>query len=124
MSDPQPTILAVDDDQDILDFFELVLETEGYQIVTAGTAGEGLEAFRSHHPDLVFVDLMMEDADSGKSLVKALKEAGNEVPIYMVTSVADSLNATTDHRALGLAGILQKPVDINHLLRLVKAALA
>ncbi len=122
MSDKK-VILAVDDDQDILDFFQMVLEAEGYEVRTAGTAEEGLKAFRAQTPDLVFVDLMMEEVDAGTSMVKELKALGAKVPMYMVTSVGDSLNMNIDYSELGLKGVLQKPVDIQNLLRLVKGAI-
>ncbi len=116
-------ILAIDDDQDILDYFTMVLENEGYTVLTAPTAEEGLVAFKANDVDLVFVDLMMEEVDAGTSLVKEIKALGSKVPIYMVTSVGDSFNMNADYSQLGLKGILQKPVDPKNLLKLVKRAL-
>jgi DNA-binding response OmpR family regulator len=125
MTPSDKRILVVDDDPDILNFFQLVLATEGYTVTTAGTAEDGLKAFRERRPHLVFVDLMMEEVDAGTSLVKEIQAlGGDQVPIYMVTSVGDSLNMTTDYATLGLKGVLQKPVDIKNLLRLVSHALA
>ena len=53
-----------------------------------------------------------------------LKAEGNTKPVYMLSSVGDGLNLNIDPTALGLAGVLQKPVDHNVLLTLIKAKLA
>jgi len=116
-------ILCIDDDQDILDFFEMVLSSKGYDVVTAPTAEDGLKAFKEHGPGLVFVDLMMEEVDAGTNFVKEVKALGSDVPIYMVSSVGDALNMTTDYSELGLKGVLQKPVDISNLLHIVQTAI-
>jgi len=124
MRNAKPLILTVDDDQDILDFFQMVLEAEGYEVIGAATAEDGLRCYKERHPDLVFVDLMMEEVDAGAGLVKELQALGSQTPIYMVTSVGDSFNQTLDYSELGLKGVLQKPVEIKNLLRLVKSALS
>ncbi len=116
-------ILCIDDDQDILDFFEMVLGSKGYNVVLAPTAEDGVRAFKEHAPALVFCDLMMEEVDAGTNFVKEIKALGSSVPIYMVTSVGDAMNMTTGFSDLGLRGVLQKPVDISNLMRIVTNAL-
>lgn len=123
MADKSSVILCLDDDQDILDFFEMVLTSKGYEVVLAPTAEEGLRTFKQCQPGLVFVDLMMEEVDAGTSFVKEVKALGSGVPIYMVTSVGDTLNMTTDYSELGLRGVLQKPVDIDNLMKIVERVL-
>jgi len=120
----KPVILYVDDDQDYLDATRAILEAGGYQMLEARSAEQGLAVFRSNPPDLVIVDLMMEEVDSGTSLVKELRASGSQVPIYMLSSVGDSLSLTADAESLGLAGVLQKPVDGKTLLSVVDARLA
>ena len=68
----QKIILYVDDDQDYLDMLRAIIESEGYEMVEARSAEEGLQLFREVAPDLVIVDLMMEEVDSGTSFVKEL----------------------------------------------------
>ena len=123
MADKSSVSLCLDDDQDILDFFEMVLTSKGYEVVLAPTAEEGLRTFKQCQPGLVFVDLMMEEVDAGTSFVKEVKALGSGVPIYMVTSVGDTLNMTTDYSELGLRGVLQKPVDIDNLMKIVERVL-
>jgi DNA-binding response OmpR family regulator len=101
----------------------IILESGGYEMVGAATAEEGLEVYRKRRPDLVLVDLMMEEVDSGMAFVKELRLLGNQAPIYMLSSVGESMSLSADHMALGLAGIFQKPIDRNTLLGVLKARL-
>jgi two-component system alkaline phosphatase synthesis response regulator PhoP len=123
MSEAKPLILYVDDDPDYLEVMRIILESGGYEMVGAATAEEGLEVYRKRRPDLVLVDLMMEEVDSGMAFVKELRLLGNQAPIYMLSSVGESMSLSADHMALGLAGIFQKPIDRNTLLGVLKARL-
>jgi len=124
MQDGKHVILYVDDDQDVLDGVRLVLESNGYVMVEANTAEEGLRTYKETQPDLLIVDLMMEEVDAGTSLVRELRALGNQAPIYMLSSVGDGLHMTIDTSELGLAGVLQKPVEHQVLLNLLKTKLA
>ncbi len=123
MSADKPLILCVDDDPDVLSFLRIVLESEGFRYVDAASAEEGLRVYRETRPDLIILDLMMEEVDAGTGFVQKLKLIGNDVPIFMLSSVGDNLNMTADYSALGLAGIFQKPLDKERLLAVIRVAL-
>jgi two-component system alkaline phosphatase synthesis response regulator PhoP len=123
MKDGKYVILYVDDDPDFLFAVRQVLEANGYIMVEATTAEEGLRVYQEHEPDLLIVDLMMEEVDAGTSFVKELKLLGNTAPVYMLSSVGDNLNTSTDCAALGLAGVFQKPLDNELLLKILKQRL-
>lgn len=123
MKDGKYVILCVDDDRDLLDALRLVLESNGYMVVTARSAEDGLAAYSVQKPDLVIVDLMMEEVDAGTTLVRDLKAAGASVPIYMLSSVGDSLHMQIDATQLGLSGVFQKPIDNKNLLAVLKGKL-
>ena len=80
MKGDQCVILLVDDDVDILDSTSAILEAEGFAIETAPTAEEGLRVFKDTQPDLVIVDLMMEEIDSGTTFVTNVRALGSDVP--------------------------------------------
>lgn len=124
MKDGKHVILCVDDDPDVLSFLEIVLEAEGYEFAGAASAEEGLEIYKKVHPDLLIVDLMMEEVDAGTNFARDLRLLDNEAPIYMLSSIGDNLNITADHTALGLAGVFQKPLSKETLLAVLKAALS
>ena len=123
MTAERPRILCVDDDPDFLAYLEMVLEGEGFEFVGAASAEEGLRAFKEETPDLIILDLMMEEVDAGTRFVKDLKLLGGEVPIFMLSSVGDNLSMTADYAALGLSGIFQKPIDRAVFLNVLRAAL-
>lgn len=116
MREGKYVILCIDDDQDILESLRLVLEANGYIMVGATTAEQGLRVCKASNPDLMIVDLMMEEVDSGTSFVRDLKAAGSTAPIYMLSSVGDSFHMSTDYAELGLSGVFQKPIDPDTLL--------
>ncbi len=124
MSEKKALILCVDDDADILSYLKVVLEAAGYAYLGAESAEAGLRAFRAAAVDAVIVDLMMEEVDSGIGLVREMRAAGSRVPIFLLSSVGDSLNLLTDYTPLGLAGVFQKPLARQHLLSVLEAALA
>ena len=123
MQDGKHVILCVDDDQDLLDALRLVLEKNGYVMMAARSAELGLRKYKESNPDLIIVDLMMEEVDAGTALVKELKAAGNTKPVYMLSSVGDNLNVTIDYAELGLAGVFQKPINNQQLLTVLKTKL-
>ncbi len=123
MQDGKHVILCVDDDQDLLDALRLVLEKNGYAMVGARSGEEGLRRYQECAPDLIIVDLMMEEVDAGTSLVKTLKAEGNTKPVYLLSSVGDNLNLNIDYTELGLSGVFQKPIDNTHLLTVLKTKL-
>jgi len=123
MQDNKHVILCIDDDQDFLDALRMVLEANGYAVVQAGSAEEGIRVFKEKQPDLVIVDLMMEEVDAGTNFVKELKLLGDNVPIYMLSSVGDNLTMATDYTSLGLSGVFQKPINHENLLAILRAKL-
>ena len=124
MQDGKNVILCIDDDEDVLVALRLVLEQNNYVMVDAPTAEEGLTKFKETQPDLIVVDLMMEEVDAGSNFVKEVRAIGSEVPIYMLSSVGDQLNLSTDYASLGLSGIFQKPINPKTLLKTLEKKLA
>jgi len=123
MKDKQPLIMCVDDDKDFLESLTIILKTGGYRVQSAASAKDGVVLYRKQRPDLILVDLMMEEVDSGTGFVKDLKAMGPTPPIYMLSSVGDNLNLATDYSQLGLNGVLQKPINPDVLLSTLRLKL-
>jgi len=123
MPDGQQVILHIDDDPDCRETVKAILESEGFAVVQADSAEEGRRAFREHRPALVIVDMMMEEIDAGTQLVRDLRAAGADVPIYMLSGAGDELSQNVDTAALGLAGVFQKPIDPAALVSTLRARL-
>ena len=123
MKDGQYVILYVEDDDDFRDTMRTVLEANDYIMIEAATGEEGIRQFKLEQPDLVLLDLMMEEVDTGTAIVRDLKMAGCDVPLIVASSAGDALQMSTDYTDLGLSGVLQKPVDFDILLMLLKSKL-
>jgi DNA-binding response OmpR family regulator len=123
MREGKYVVLYVDDDSDLHDTMRLMLGGAGYLLESATTAEEGLRTWKRVCPDLVIVDLMMEEVDAGTNLVKELRAAGNKAPVYLLSSVGDALDRSVASEDLGLAGVFQKPMHKETLLRTLKARL-
>jgi DNA-binding response OmpR family regulator len=123
MKDGKHVILCIDDDPDYLESIRMILESNGYAVAQARSAEEGLRVFRASKPDLIVIDLMMEEVDSGMNLVKELQLAGNRAPLYMLSSAGDQLFLNRSYAELGLDGLFQKPIQPQVLLSTLKQRL-
>jgi len=85
-------ILAVDDDPDILDALTMILESKGYQVITARDGIEALAKLEAEQPDLMVLDLLMPKMD-GFAVYKELHDPKwskhKNMPILILTSVRE-----------------------------------
>ena len=119
----QPLILIVDDEQDIVDLVKYNLKKEKYDTITASNGVEGLAQAKSHHPDLIVLDIMMPSMD-GIEMTRKIRENASlkEIPILMLTAK----DQESDHISgleTGADIYLVKPISIPVLLSQVKALL-
>ena len=123
MKDGKNVILCVDDDQDFLDSMRTIVESAGYIMETAASADQGIKQYKEAKPDVILVDLMMEEIDSGVGFVRDVRALGGKLPIFMLSSVGDNLNRSADYSQLGLSGVLQKPINPKLLISTLGAKL-
>ncbi len=123
MKDGKYVILCIDDDEDVLYSLRVVLEKNGYSVLEAFSAEEGLKEYKKHKPDLIIVDLMMESVDAGRNFAKELKLLDNKAPVFMLSSVGNSLVANINFSDLGLNGVFQKPIEPDTLIATLRAKL-
>jgi DNA-binding response OmpR family regulator len=119
MRDGKHVILCIDDDPDIRESLRVILTANEYIVETAASAEEGVKVYKRCQPDLIIVDLMMEEIDAGTSFVTSMKVLANQAPIYLLSSTGNALQQTTSTTELGLAGVFQKPLDSKTLLTLL-----
>ena len=122
MRDP-PLILVVDDVPDNVDIVQMRLESQGYEVVTAGDGLEALEKIREVLPDLVLLDVMMPKLD-GIETVRRLKADPSLpfIPVILVTAKADAKDVIGGLESGG-DDYLTKPVDHAALSARVRAML-
>lgn len=113
-------ILLVEDDPTILNFVQTLLETNGYQILTAERGDQGLLVFASHRPDLVILDLGLPDMD-GEDFIRQVRR-NNMTPVIVLsarTEEQDKVSALD----LGANDYITKPFGTAELLARVRAGL-
>lgn len=113
-------ILVIDDEANILSFVETILETNGYQAITARTCGEGQMLFDSHSPDLVILDLGLPDKD-GQNFIQYAR-VHNAVPIIVLSARTEE-NDKVSALDMGANDYITKPFGTEELLARVRAAL-
>jgi CheY-like chemotaxis protein len=123
MQDGKYVIMVIDDDPDFLTAMRLVIEASGYIMAEAKSAEQGLKIYKKTNPDLVLVDLMMEEIDSGTTFVKELRLIGNKAPVYLLSAAGDEMADNIDYAQLGFAGVFQKPIENQRLLSVIKTKL-
>lgn len=118
-------ILIVDDDPDIVEACRLFLQKEGFQVSEAGNRKEGMKQLAAVKPDLLILDVMMEQPDDGLAMAQEIRRAGNKVPILMLTSVGkvSGLSFGKDKTMVPVDEFVEKPVEPAALVKKVKALL-
>ncbi len=81
-------ILVVDDDPDITSASKTVLESNGHEVKTASNREEGMKGIEFFQPDLLILDVMMEQADDGIAMAQELRRNEFSKPILMVTGLS------------------------------------
>ena len=79
------TILVVDDSNYARRMLRQTLEQAGYTVVEAGSGLGALESFSLQQPDLILLDLTMEDM-SGLEVLEQLRQSGNQVPVVVISA--------------------------------------
>ena len=120
MSNNKYKILVVEDDRNILSMIQTVLDTNGYQALTAQRCQQGILMLSSHVPDLVVLDLGLPDMD-GEEFIRITRRS-SMVPIIVLsarTEEKDKVSALD----LGVNDYITKPFGTAELLARVRAAL-
>jgi CheY-like chemotaxis protein len=116
MSKQKKKILVADDDPSILEAIQLILEDEGYEVVTT-VNGETIYQMEKEYPDLLLLDIWMSGQD-GRDICKFLKsrESTRDIPIIMISANKDTAVIAKES---GADGFLAKPFEMNALLDIV-----
>ena len=121
MSDKK--ILVIDDDPDILESISAILNSEGFNVVTAMDGKEGYDKFKKEKPVLILCDMMMERVDAGSKVAEMIRKEDKTTPVYLLSSIGNATASNVSVSNLGFNGVFQKPVDPDNLISQVKKAL-
>ncbi len=120
-------VLIIDDDEDFVEATKLLLEAQGYSVLTAASGQDGFAKVKQESPDIILLDMMMSYKTEGIDVAKAISEdaASKPIPIIMITGankeVEYSLDMVPDKTKLPVKKILEKPVNPEKLLGEIKS---
>ena len=119
-------ILVVDDDPDVVESVKLYLEKEGHTVEAGYNREEGMQAVEKETPELLILDVMMEQPDDGFAMAQDLRRMDIKVPIVMMTSIGKitGLDYDKDGSVVPVDVFLEKPVDPAKLVETVATLLA
>ena len=118
-TEPQPNILIIDNDEDVVRGIARRLESQGYRCQTASTGAQGLTEFSFGDIDLIITDLNMPTLD-GIGLVEKIRQS-SDVPIIIITGFRKEYAARLNN--LPDITLLRKPFDSQQLVDLVTTEL-
>jgi CheY-like chemotaxis protein len=128
-------ILMIDDDANLVNVFRLVCQSRGYEFHSAASAVQGLSAIEAVEPDLIILDVIMEDFVAGFRVVNELRANPASrlarfslVPIIMLTSVTSKTQVDFAERVgtalLPVDAFVEKPVKPAEMLATIESVLA
>lgn len=117
-------IMVVDDEPDVVDLVKLVLESDGFNVITAYSGKEALEKIGSEMPDLVLLDIMMPQMDGWEvySRIRA-NPATKDIPVAMLTAKSQSIDKMIGLHVVKVDDYITKPFGRSELLERVKRIL-
>lgn len=114
-------ILVIDDERAIRNALKDILEFEKYQVDTAENGSQALEKIQSETYDVIFSDIKMPQMD-GLELLQHIVDKGVETPVVMISGHGNIETAVESIRK-GAYDFIEKPIDLNRLLVVVRNAL-
>ena len=121
MSSPeQPTVLVVDDEQNLVDAIRMYLDIDGYRVLSARSGEEALELARRELPDVIVLDVMLPGIDGFETLRRLRRFS--RVPIIMLTAKGEEADVVRGLH-LGADDYVRKPFSQSELSSRIEAVL-
>ena len=115
MAAEPPSVLYVEDNVDNRVLVKRVLQAEGYAVLEAGTAAEGIRVAERHEPSLILIDINMPEVD-GLTLTSRLRSDPRLASIPIIALTANVMRGDRERSiAAGCDGYIQKPIDVDLL---------
>ena len=114
-------LLIVDDEVDIREFAKSFFKKRGIEVFTASGGNEALKIIDAQKPDLVLLDVHMEEM-TGVEVLRKLRADGNNTKVIMVTGVEEE-STINEVNSWGVKGYVHKPLVLEELEKIVLAEL-
>ena len=117
------TVLLIDDDEMVVDVSEHILNNSGYDVVSAKSGKEAIEAYKENHSriDMVILDMILPDMGGGDTYDR-LKEINPGIKVLLASGY-DIDYQGRDIMERGCDGFIQKPFNMNELLEKIRGIL-
>ena len=118
-------ILIVDDDPDVVEVTRMYLQKEGHDVAVAMCKEDGMVAVKTDHPDMLVLDVMMNDPDDGIAMAQDLRHSGFKKPILMMSSInkVTGLDYGRDNDVIPVDDFVEKPVKPSMFIEKVNSLL-
>ena len=114
-------ILVIDDSPTERTKMSQILTGAGYRVITANSGAEGVEKTKSESPDLIFLDVVMDDKNGFQACREIKKDAATkEIPVFLVSTKSEKV----DHiyaKQVGAIELIAKPYEASDLLARISA---
>lgn len=121
-------VLIIDDDPDIVQSMKVVLESKQYKVDSAYNGTEGIKKARLGKPDVIILDIMMDDKDEGFEVAREIRkdEDIKHIPILMLTAIKektgfDFKKEAGDEVWLPVDDYCEKPLNPKELIRKIES---
>lgn len=118
LENKRPIALIVDDEKGIRLSMEGVLMDEGWEVVLADSAAEGIKKFLSHKPNLVFLDIWMKEMD-GIEALQVMRQYRKDIPI-VIMSGHGTIETAVKATKLGAYDFLEKPLSLDKIIPILE----
>jgi DNA-binding NtrC family response regulator len=119
MSD-EPTILVVDDNEDLLKTFSMILKRRGFYVETAENGATAVDKFKEHHFDVTLMDIVMPEMN-GVEAFRRIREMQPGAAVILMTAYSEE-ELIQMARDEGAHYVVHKPIRIDQLIELIKEA--
>jgi CheY-like chemotaxis protein len=113
-------LLVVDDDANIREMLDMVLVSEGFEVVTAAHGAAALTLVDQIRPDVILLDMKMPVMDGWEFLRRYRQRPGQKVPVVVLTAAQDDKRRAAD---TGADAYIAKPFAIDDLIRVLNQCL-
>jgi DNA-binding response OmpR family regulator len=118
-------ILVINDTQEILDLFRILLEGKGYEVVLSGFPFQQVSEIEQINPDLIILDFIFGDQKTGWQMLQLLKmkRSTASIPVVVCTAALYAVREQEGYLVSQGVHVVYKPFDIDHILTTIKLAL-
>jgi CheY-like chemotaxis protein len=111
--------MVIDDDPLVLELIQILLESEGHEVLTLDSGENAVARVQAARPDLVFLDIVMR-SHHGMEVLAELRQVLPDLPVILLSGAVTRIEDMPEiARGLGAQGFLEKPFDAQRLIDVV-----